>query len=89
LVQIARQVADLLTPTAPKGISYDFDQNIAASVLADPDKVFRDPVQPGEQMPWRSRTQDASAQDLGLVIQRASKPPAAPADRATLPGSEI
>jgi hypothetical protein len=41
LVQIARQVADLLTPTAPKGISYDFDQNVAASVLADPDKVFR------------------------------------------------
>jgi signal transduction histidine kinase len=40
-LQIAREVADLVTPTGPKGISYDFDQNVAASVLADPDKVFR------------------------------------------------
>lgn len=41
LVQIARHVADLLAPTAPKGFSFDIGQHGAASVLADSDEVFR------------------------------------------------
>jgi hypothetical protein len=43
LVQIARQVADLPTPTAPKGFSYVSAR--AAFVLADPDKSVPDAVQ--------------------------------------------
>ena len=41
LVQTARQIADLLAPSAPKGFSFDIDQNSAGCVLADPDDVFR------------------------------------------------
>jgi signal transduction histidine kinase len=41
LMQIARHVADLLAPTAPKDFSFDIDQQGTAAVLADPDEVFR------------------------------------------------
>ncbi len=41
LMQTARQVADLLTPTAAREFSFDIGQNGTASVLADPDEVFR------------------------------------------------
>jgi C4-dicarboxylate-specific signal transduction histidine kinase len=41
LVQSARQVADLLAPSAPRGFSFDIDQHGAGCVLADPDDVFR------------------------------------------------
>src|SRR5262252_7920164 len=40
-MQIARQVADLLVPTAPKDFTFDIEQTGAASALADPDDVFR------------------------------------------------
>jgi signal transduction histidine kinase len=40
-MQIARQVADLLAPTAPKDFSFDIEQTGAASALADPEDVFR------------------------------------------------
>jgi signal transduction histidine kinase len=38
---IAREVADLLAPAAPRGFTFDIAQNATASVLADPDEVFR------------------------------------------------
>jgi signal transduction histidine kinase len=41
LVQTARQIADLLAPSAPKEFSFDIGQNSAGCVLADPDDVFR------------------------------------------------
>jgi signal transduction histidine kinase len=41
LIPIARHVADLLAPTAPKGFSFDIGQGGTAGVLADPDDVFR------------------------------------------------
>ena len=41
LIQTARQVALLLAPTAAKEFSFDIVQNGTASVLADPDEVFR------------------------------------------------
>jgi signal transduction histidine kinase len=41
LVQAARQVADLLAPSAPRGFSFDIDQHCAGCVLADPNDVFR------------------------------------------------
>ncbi len=41
LMHVARQVADLLTPTAPAGFSFDLGQSSAAPVLADPDEAFR------------------------------------------------
>jgi signal transduction histidine kinase len=41
LVQVARQVADLLAPTAPKDFSFDIEQSAATCVLADPDDLFR------------------------------------------------
>jgi signal transduction histidine kinase len=41
LVQIARQIACLLAPSAPKDFSFDIDRNSAGYVLADPDDVFR------------------------------------------------
>jgi signal transduction histidine kinase len=41
LVQTARQIADLLEPSAPKDFSFDIDKNSADSVLADPNDVFR------------------------------------------------
>jgi len=40
-MQIARQVADLLAPIAPKDFSFDIEQTGATSALADPDDVFR------------------------------------------------
>lgn len=40
-IAIARQVADLLAPAAPKGFSFNIGQNGSVSVLADPDEVFR------------------------------------------------
>jgi signal transduction histidine kinase len=39
--QVARQIADLLAPTAPKDFSFDIEQGAAACVLADPDDLFR------------------------------------------------
>jgi signal transduction histidine kinase len=41
LIGVARQVADLLTPIAPKGFTFNIAQNAAESGLADPDEVFR------------------------------------------------
>jgi len=41
LMQIARQVDDLLAPTAPVGFSFDIGQSGGAPVLADPDEAFR------------------------------------------------
>jgi signal transduction histidine kinase len=41
LVQTARQVADLLAPSAPRGFSFDIDQHGVGCVLADPNDVFR------------------------------------------------
>ena len=41
LVQAARQVADLLAPSAPRGFSFDIDQHGAGCVLADPNDVFK------------------------------------------------
>ncbi len=41
LVQIARQISDLLASSAPNNFSFDIDQNNACCVLADPDDVFR------------------------------------------------
>ena len=41
LIQIARQVADLLAPCTPKDFSFDISQNNAACALAHPDDVFR------------------------------------------------
>jgi signal transduction histidine kinase len=39
--QIARHVADLLAPSAPKGFSFQIDREGAGCVLADADEVFR------------------------------------------------
>src|SRR3954470_15851051 len=39
--QVARQIADLLAPTAPKDFSFDIEQGAATCVLADPDDLFR------------------------------------------------
>ena len=36
-IQVARQVADLLAPTAPEDFAFDIEQGAAACVLADPD----------------------------------------------------
>jgi signal transduction histidine kinase len=41
LVQIARYVADLLLPSAPKGFSLDICPDAGVSVFADPDELFR------------------------------------------------
>lgn len=41
LLQIAREVADLLRPCAPKGFGFDIGRDGTGSVLADPDDVFR------------------------------------------------
>ena len=41
LLQVARQVADLLAPVAPKEFSFDIEHGGAVSVLGDPDDVFR------------------------------------------------
>jgi len=41
LLQVAREVADLLRPGAPKGLRFDIDRSGTGSVLADPDDVFR------------------------------------------------
>jgi signal transduction histidine kinase len=41
LLQSARQCADLLAPNAPKGFSFQIESGGPASVLADPDEVFR------------------------------------------------
>ena len=41
LMQVARQVADLLAPAAPARFSFDIGQSGTASVLADPDEAFR------------------------------------------------
>jgi signal transduction histidine kinase len=41
LPQIAREVADLLRPCAPKGFSFKIAPDGTGSVLADPDDVFR------------------------------------------------
>jgi signal transduction histidine kinase len=41
VVGIAREVADLLAPAAPRGFTFDIAQNATASVLADPDEAFR------------------------------------------------
>jgi signal transduction histidine kinase len=41
LVRTARQIADLLAPSAPKDFSFDIGQHNAGCVLADPDDVFR------------------------------------------------
>ena len=40
-IQVARQVADLLAPTAPEDFAFDIEQGAAACVLADPDDLFR------------------------------------------------
>jgi two-component system, sensor histidine kinase and response regulator len=39
--QIARQIADLLGPAAPKSFGFRIDQEGTACVLADPDEMFR------------------------------------------------
>jgi signal transduction histidine kinase len=39
--QLARQIADLLGPTAPKGFAFRIGQEGTACVLADPDELFR------------------------------------------------
>ncbi len=41
LLQTARQVVDLLAPSAPKDFSFDITQNSAGCALADADDVFR------------------------------------------------
>jgi signal transduction histidine kinase len=41
LIRTARQIADLLAPSAPKNFSFDVGENSAACALADPDDVFR------------------------------------------------
>jgi signal transduction histidine kinase len=41
LMQVARHVADLLGPSAPKDFGFDFGPGGAISVLADPDEAFR------------------------------------------------
>ena len=41
LLQSARQCADLLAPNAPEGFSFQIESGGPASVLADPDEVFR------------------------------------------------
>jgi signal transduction histidine kinase len=41
LVHIARQIACLLAPGAPKDFSFDIDKNSAGYVLADPNDMFR------------------------------------------------
>jgi len=41
LLESARQCADLLAPNAPKGFSFQIESGRPASVLADPDEVFR------------------------------------------------
>src|SRR5215470_4597381 len=41
LLTTARQVADLLSPVAPKAFSFKIDPGGSAAVLADPDDVFR------------------------------------------------
>jgi signal transduction histidine kinase len=41
LAQIARDVADLLRPCAPKSLRFDIDHSGTGTVLADPDDVFR------------------------------------------------
>ena len=40
-IQVARQVADLLAPTAPEDFAFDIEQGAAACALADPDDLFR------------------------------------------------
>ena len=41
MIGIAREVADLLAPAAPKDLSFDIRQSCSASVLADPNETFR------------------------------------------------
>ena len=41
LIQTARDVAELLRPSAPKGFCFDIRPDAGISVLADPDEVFR------------------------------------------------
>jgi signal transduction histidine kinase len=41
LAQIARQIADLLGPSAPKGFAFKIGQEGTGCVLADPDEIFR------------------------------------------------
>jgi signal transduction histidine kinase len=41
LVQTARQIADLLSPIAPKDFTFDIGQSSGGCVLADPNDVFR------------------------------------------------
>jgi signal transduction histidine kinase len=41
LAQIARQIADLLGPIAPKGFAFKIGQEGTGCVLADPDEIFR------------------------------------------------
>src|SRR6516162_11624125 len=41
MIGIAREVADLLAPAAPKDFSFDISQSCSASVLADPNETFR------------------------------------------------
>ena len=41
LVQVAREVADLLRPCAPKDFCFDIGRGGTGSVLADPDDIFR------------------------------------------------
>ena len=41
MIGIARQVADLLAPAAPKDFSFDISQSCSAAVVADPNETFR------------------------------------------------
>jgi signal transduction histidine kinase len=41
LIHTARQAADLLAPSAPRGFCFDIGRNIAACAVADPNDVFR------------------------------------------------
>jgi signal transduction histidine kinase len=41
LMQVSRQVADLLAPSAPKDFSIELEPSSPVTVLADPDEVFR------------------------------------------------
>ena len=41
MIGIARQVADLLAPAAPKDFSFDINQSCSASVVADSNETFR------------------------------------------------
>jgi signal transduction histidine kinase len=41
LAQVAREVADLLRPCAPKGFGFDIAREGSGNVLADPDDLFR------------------------------------------------